>query len=832
MRYKSDNKMPSRWVVHKFGGTSIADAERYQAAGRILTSQHQPGERTAVVVSAMCGVTDALIQLVELAAVQDGSYQTKLQNLKEKHLDTVARLHLPAAGQSLAATIASDFREIEEVLRGVWITRLASERTKEFVSGHGELWSAQLLHAHLECCGHSSAWLDARQVLVVEPDSRTLAVDWRVSQEKLTNWQASRDPDFLIITGYIASTPDGVATTLKRNGSDLSASIFGALLDADSVIIWTDVDGVLSADPRRVPDAFIIPELSYQEAAELAYFGARVIHPNTMFPAIAKGIPVWIKNSFNPEAPGTKISASSPPDVPIKGFAAVEDMALINVEGTGMIGIPGVAHKLFGALRAVDVSVVMISQASSEHSICFAVPQAQAELARQTVEQTFLAEMQRGEVQTVDLTQGCCILAMVGDGMIERLGMAGKFFNALGSAGVNVRAIAQGSSERNISAVIEQHEATKALRALHSAFYLSSQTLSIGVIGTGLIGSAFLDQLNRRIATLKSRRGIDLRIRGIMNSRKMLLHDRQIELPDWPDKLSASTSEADVERFVEHVHAPHLPHAAIIDITASAELPHHYESWLAKGINIITPNKKANAGPLTSYRSLRETAQRHQRYFLYETNVGAGLPIIHTLRDLLDTGDEIIRIEGVLSGTLSYIFNSFDGRRTFSEIVREAQAQGFTEPDPREDLSGVDVARKLIILAREMGLELELDHVQLESLVPEDLRSASVQEYLSSLGRHDQAVAEMLAAARARGQVLRYVGTIDADRRVSAGLREYPFDHPFANLSGSDNIVSFQTARYNTQPMIVRGPGAGPEVTAAGVFADLLRLASFLGAPL
>ena len=832
--------MISRWVVHKFGGTSLADAERYQAAAGILLSQ-TPGERRAVVVSAMSGVTDALIQLVQLAAGQDGSYLAKLQSLKARHLDTLARLHLTAARQqSLAETIASDFREIEEVLRGAWITRLASERIKEFVSGHGELWSAQLLHAHLEGGGHSSAWLDARKVLFVEPDSRTIAVDWQLSQEKLQNWQADQHTDFLVITGYIASTHDGVATTLKRNGSDLSASIFAALLEADSVTIWTDVDGVLSADPRRVPDAFIIPELSYQEAAELAYFGANVIHPNTMFPVIGKGIPVWIKNTFKPEAPGTKISASSPSDAPIKGFAAVEDMALINVEGTGMIGIPGVAHKLFGALRAVDVSVVMISQASSEHSICFAIPRVQAELAKQTVEQTFLAEIQRGEVQTVDLREDCCILAMVGDGMIERLGMAGKFFTALGKAGVNVRAIAQGSSERNISAVIEQHEATKALRAVHSAFYLSSQTLSIGVIGTGLIGSTFLGQLSRRMVELRSLRGIDLRVRGIMNSRKMLLHDRQLELAGWEDKLRGSTSEADIEQLIKHVHADHLPHAVIIDTTASAELPRQYESWLARGINIITPNKKGNAGPLVSYRSLRETARRHQRYFLYETNVGAGLPIIHTLRDLLDTGDEIVRIEGVLSGTLSYIFNSFDGTRSFSEIVREAHAQGFTEPDPREDLSGVDVARKLIILAREMGLGLEMDAVQVESLVPEDLRSAGVDEYLSSLGAHDQLVANLLHDARARGKVLRYVGAIEVGEagevgggaRVSAGLREYPLDHPFANLSGSDNIVSFQTARYNTQPMIVRGPGAGPEVTAAGVFADLLRLAGFLGAPL
>src|SRR5215207_6336757 len=411
-----------KWTVHKFGGTSLSDAERYRAAAEILLAD-QSVERIAVIVSAMSGVTNVLIESVELAASQHATYLPKLQALENRHLETIAKLELSDAQyQSLSETISSDFNAVEEVLRGVWITRLASERIVEFVSGHGELWSAQLLHAYLEARGHSSTWLDARKVLIVEPAGNAVAIDWELSQEKIKAERA--DTDFLIITGYIAATRDGIATTLKRNGSDLSASIFGALLGADAVTIWTDVDGVFSADPRRVTDALVIPELSYQEAAELAYFGARIIHPNTMSPAMANGITVWIKNSFKPEAPGTKISASSPSDVPIKGFAAVEDMALINVEGTGMMGIPGVAHKLFGALRAVDVSIVMISQASSEHSICFAVPHAHAKLAKKTVEETFFIEIQRGEIQTVDLRDGCCILAVVGDGMIERLGMA------------------------------------------------------------------------------------------------------------------------------------------------------------------------------------------------------------------------------------------------------------------------------------------------------------------------------------------------------------------------------------------------------------------------
>ena len=820
------------WTVHKFGGTSLADADRYRAACEIVLSQRSAA-RVAVVVSAMSGVTNALIESVNLAAAHDDSYLQTLQALEDRHLQTIEGLRLGTTQSSaLTETIASDFNAIKEVLRGVWITRLASERIIEFVSGHGELWSAQLLHSYLESQSHRSTWLDARKTLVVEPNANTVTIDWQTSMQKLQVEQAHYlDTDFLVITGYIASTHDGVATTLKRNGSDLSASIFAALLSADSVTIWTDVDGVFSADPRRVPDAVVVPELSYQEAAELAYFGAKVIHPNTMSPAITHNITVWIKNTFKPDAPGTKISATSPSDIPIKGFAAVEDMVLINVEGTGMIGIPGVAHKIFGALRAVDVSVVMISQASSEHSICFAVPRVHAELARKTVHETFVVEMQRGEVQTIDLTDDCCIIAMVGDGMIEQLGVAGKFFSALGKAGINVRAIAQGSSERNISAVIEQAEATKALRAIHSAFYLSNQTLSIGVIGTGLIGGTLLHQLQTRIEELKRHRGIDLRVRGVMNSRGMILADRHLALDRWRDELAGNSQPADLESFINHVNADYLPHAVVIDATASAELTTHYESWLARGINVITPNKKSNAGPLAAYRSLRETARRHQRYFLYETNVGAGLPIIQTLRGLVETGDEVIRIEGVLSGTLSYIFNSLDGRRTFSEVVREAHSLGLTEPDPREDLSGVDVARKLIILAREMGLEVEMDAVRVESLVAEDLREGSVDQYLDSLGKHDQKMADLLSSARDKGQVVRYVGTIDANGDLSAEMRSYPTEHPFASLTGSDNIVSFQTARYNSQPMIVRGPGAGPEVTAAGVFADLLRLASFLGAP-
>ncbi|MET0647166.1 MAG: bifunctional aspartate kinase/homoserine dehydrogenase I [Pyrinomonadaceae bacterium] len=823
----------AKWVVHKFGGTSVADAARYKSVAGILLARRQNGERAAVVVSAMSGVTDALLGLVSGAAARDASYADGLRALRTRHLETAAALGLDAAREkSLAEIVEADFRELEEVLRGVWIARLQSEPIAEFVSGHGELWSARFLNALLEQQGCPSDWLDAREVLVVESDARGVAVDWEVSRGRLDKWLEGRAPDPLVVTGYVASTREGVATTLKRNGSDYSASIFAALLEASSVTIWTDVDGVLSADPRRVPDALVVPALSYQEAAELAYFGAKVIHPNTMSPVIAGGIPVHIKNTFRPDAAGTTISASSSSASAVKGFASVEGMTLVNVEGTGMVGVPGIANKLFGALRAEGVSVVLISQGSSEHSICFAVPGAQGELAKRTVEEAFISEMRRGQIQTVGLTEGCCILAAVGDGMVDAPGIAGKFFTALGRAGVSVRAIAQGSSERNISAVIDEREATRALRNVHSAFYLSHQTLSVGVVGTGLIGGTFLDQLSRRLEELRGRRSIDVRVRGVMSSRRMLLDERAVDLSNWKEDLNGSGTGADIERFAEHVLAEHLPHACIIDATSDAGVAARYAEWLDRGINVITPNKKGNTGTLAQYRAVREAARRRGRYFLYETNVGAGLPVIHTLRDLLDTGDEILKIEGVLSGTLSYIFNTFDGAKPFSQVVREAHARGYTEPDPRDDLSGMDVARKLVILAREMGTEIELEDVEVESLVPEDLRASSVEEYFESLGRHDAAVAERLNAARTRGEVLRYVGTIEPGGRVSASLRPFPLAHPFAGLSESDNVVSFRTARYNVQPMIVRGPGAGPAVTAAGVFADLLRLATFVGAPL
>ncbi len=820
-----------QWVVHKFGGTSVASAERYRHVARIIAGR--PEARRMVVVSAMGGVTDALVRAVELASRRDREYFTVVEDLRRRHREAVVELVSPSTAEELLERFERDFTDLSDVLHATWLLRSHSDRAMDLVSGFGELWSAQILAAHLREQGGDVSWLDAREVLVVSRENGSVEVDWSASSEKLTAWMDRNEPaSTLVVTGYIASTPDGLATTLGRNGSDFSASIFGALVNAKEIHIWTDVDGVMSANPRLVPDAVLLEELSYNEAMELAYFGARVIHPGTMAPAVSRGIPVFIRNTFKPENPGTRIHVGGASAFDVKGFATIENVALINVEGTGMIGVPGTAHRLFGALHEEGVSVMMISQGSSEHSICFVVPGALGDRARAAVERAFFVERHYGQVQTVELMPNCCVLAVVGDRMAGQPGVAGKFFGALGKAGVNIRAIAQGSSERNISVVIDDADASRALRAVHSGFYLSPQTLSIGIVGPGIVGGALLGQLAEQSQRLKEEFNLDLRVRAIASSRKTVYADGQLDLSRWRDLMEGEVERTDLEAFARHVHADHLPHAVIIDCTASEEVARRYADWLGRGIHVITPNKRANTAELAYYRKLREIGRQNGVRYLYETTVGAGLPIIQTLRDLVQTGDEVYSIEGILSGTLSYLFNVYDGSRTFSEIVADAKARGFTEPDPRDDLSGMDVARKVVILAREIGLSIELEDVQVEGLVPEELQNLSVPEFLESLPRHDEVMARQFEEARARGEVLRYVGAVDRDGRASARLRAYPLDHPFARIQATDNIVLFSTRRYQPNPLVVQGPGAGPEVTAGGVFADLLRLATSLGANL
>jgi aspartokinase/homoserine dehydrogenase 1 len=829
---------PSAWVVHKFGGSSVADAECFKRVAQILETL--PAGRLGIVLSACRGVTDALLGLVSRAEAQDDAWRGDLDALRVRHNTIAEALLTPDARQLYMAAFDRDRHDIEGILHTVKLTRSAAQNVRDLIAGYGEIWSTKLFREFFSTRGKRPGevkWVDARQAVVVEWGPLGPAVQWEESRAKLAALVASSSKEgafkgTLIITGFIASDRRGVQTTLGRNGSDFSGSIFGSLLDASEIHIWTDVDGVLSADPRRVPDAKVIDSLSYNEAMELAYFGAKVIHPQTMAPAVGRGIPIWIRNTFAPQKQGSLICARPDSKLPVKGITSIENIAMVNVEGAGMIGVPGTAHRLFGALREEGISVILISQGSSEHSICCAIPGVEAERAARVVAAAFDREIKEGQIQSIQVDQDLAILAVVGDGMAGLPGVSGQVFNALGSAAVNVHAIAQGASERNISVVVDGKEATRALRAVHAGFYLSPHTISIGIIGPGLVGSVLLEQIATESARLRDEFKLDLRLRGIMSSKKMLLAEQGIAVDGWKKALEASSAAADLGKFVDHLHVDHLPHTVIIDCTADENVAKQYAEWLKAGIHVVTPNKKANSGPLAYYDSLKEARRIGGSSYLYEATVGAGLPVIQTLRDLRETGDKITSVEGIFSGTLAYLFNVYDGKTPFSEIVKDAKAKGYTEPDPRDDLSGTDFVRKVIILGREMGLKLEMKDVQVESLIPAGLEKGTIDDFLNGLSKHDGEMKKRFDAAAAKGKVLRYMGRLTADGKAVVGVSELDKSHAFANIALTDNVVRYATARYNNNPLIVQGPGAGPAVTAAGVFADLLRVCSYLGARL
>jgi aspartokinase/homoserine dehydrogenase 1 len=814
-------------VAHKFGGTSVASAERMQHVAKVL--RERTGERQVVVVSAMSGVTDALIRLAGLAARRDPAWSAASLDLERKHLEA-CRVLLDGHQAATVRKLENDFAHLRDLLHALNLLGTPSAEALAYIQGLGEVFSATILAAYFNELGDPTDFLDAREVLVVRHEELGAVVEWETSRARLAEWRAAHQAPRVIVTGFVARDLEGRATTLGRNGSDYSGAIFGALFDASEVHIWTDVDGVLSADPRLVPEAVLVPELTYAEACELAYFGAKVIHPQTMQPAIARGIPLRIRNTFKPDHPGSRIAVDAAKNPPVKGITAIGNLSMVSVEGAGMIGVPGTAERVFAALHRAGISVVMISQGSSEHSICCVVENKHAARAVEVLEDAFARELGRGQIQRVTAEPEISVLAVVGEGMAGTPGIAARLFDALARAGINVRAIAQGASERNISVAIASRQASRALRAVHAGFYLSALTLSIGVVGPGQVGRALLGQVAAVADRLRREANLDLRVRAIADSRHLLAEGQSIALEDWKAKLDAAEAPADLDQLAAHVAAEHLPHALIVDCSASPRVADAYAGWLARGIHVITPNKQAGAGPVERHRAIRAAAAASGARFRYEATVGAGLPIITTLRDLLDTGDEVLAVEGILSGTLAWLFNRYDGREPFSALVEQARAAGYTEPDPRDDLSGTDVGRKLVILGRELGLSLELADVTIESLVPAALAGASREDFLAQLAVMDAPMQARHAAAAARGHVLRYVARLDREGRATVGLVELPGDHAFAHIRLTDNIVQFTTRRYRDNPLVVQGPGAGPEVTAAGVFADLLRVAQSLGA--
>jgi aspartokinase/homoserine dehydrogenase 1 len=809
-------------IAYKFGGSSLASAERIRHVAAILRAREP--QYQVVVVSAMQGVTNALIELTRLAAAGDVLWRSQLEALRLRHVES-ARALLGEQAAPVLEQLENESRSLGDLLQALVVLKSVPQGAAEWASGLGEVWNARQLAALLEC-----PLLDAREVLQVHNGEMGVQVDWEASERLLAAWRGRHDlGQRVLVTGFVARDSDGRATTLGRNGSDYSGAIFGVLFDAERIEIWTDVDGVLSADPKRVPEARVVDRMSFEEAFELAFFGAKVIHPQTLWPATRKAIPIYIKNTFNPAHPGTRIDETGAPQPPIKGITCVENLSLVEVRGAGMVGVPGTAARVFASLRGEGISATMIAQASSEHSISCAVPGAQSARAVVVLKRAFAQELEAGQLQTVQAHDDMALLAIVGDGMAGAPGTAGRLFGALGRAGINVRAIAQGGSERNITVAIDQREATRALRAVHAGFYLSPQTLSVGLIGPGQVGRALLDQLDKARARLAQTTHLELKVRAISGRGRLWTSDDHLGVA----ALDQPAAAGDLDAFANQVQADFLPHALIVDCSASDAVAARYPEWIARGIHVVTPNKHAGSGDPARYQRIFAACSEHGTRFRYEATVGAGLPVIGTLRDLLDTGDEVTSIEGIFSGTLGFLFHKFDGAEAFSTLVGQARAAGYTEPDPRDDLRGTDVARKLTILARELGWMLELADVEVESLVPAALESANVDEFLSGLSAFDEPMRERVQSAHARDHVLRYVARLDVlGKRASVRLTELPRSHPFAHTRATDNIVQFTTRRYSVNPMIVQGPGAGPEVTAAGVFADILRIAAGLGARL
>ncbi|MGV8877624.1 MAG: bifunctional aspartate kinase/homoserine dehydrogenase I [Sphingobacteriaceae bacterium] len=811
--------------ILKFGGTSVGSVQSIQTLLQILKTATDKEEKPLVVLSAMGGVTNLLVTMAERSA-EGQSYATELQDLEKRHFEVVKSLIEVKRQNPVLTRLKLLFNDLEDLLQGIYSLRELTDQTRDLVLSYGERCAAFMVAKIAEQHFPNALFVDATELIKTDSNFGQARVNKDLSELLIRAFYTEHADRLLIVTGFIASNTDGRITTLGRGGSDYTAAIFGSALNCQEIQIWTDVNGMMTADPRMVKKAFSLPELSYTEAMELSYFGAKVIYPPTMIPAFLKKIPIVIRNTFDVDFTGTVIRADCKSSkLPIKGISSVNDISIINLIGSGMVGKAGFSGRLFSLLAREQINVVLITQSSSEHSITFAVQPADAAKAQQLINQEFELELQAKKLEPPVIENALSVLAIVGENMKETPGIAGKLFHALGRNGVNVRAIAQGSSEYNISVIISRQDLAKALNAVHDAFFTElTKTLHVFCLGTGNIGSTLFNQLRQHSKFLSKHNGIQVKIVGISNTRKMVFSADGLSLETWKSTLDASEESADLDAFINRMKVMNLPNCVFVDNTASLKPITHYEAVFRSNISIVTCNKIGNSGSYQQYETFRDAARTHGVDFYYETNVGAGLPIIRTLKDLMLSGDRIIRIEAVLSGTISYIFNNFKGAASFYEVVKTAQEKGLTEPDPRDDLRGTDFMRKMLILARDAGYKLEAKDVVIENILPQNcLDARSVPDFYDALKGSESYFNDLKSQAEARGQVLRYIGQLE-NGKVAITLQMVDESHPFFMLSGSDNIISFTTERYKERPLVVKGPGAGAEVTAAGVFADLVNI--------
>lgn len=811
--------------VLKFGGTSVANADNINKVVAIVQKLIRR-DKTAVVVSAFGGVTDALLKAGTLAAAADESYKEVLANIEHRHIEAVKVLVPVAKQSSILSWVKQRCNEIEDICNGVFLLGELSDRTRDRIVSFGELISSQIVAARLKAVGADGVWKDSRELIRTDSNHGYAAVDLGVTEDNIRSYFASAAESLFVLPGFIASNAAGLTTTLGRGGSDYTAAILASALDAKVLEIWTDVSGMMTADPRLVANAKALPHISYQEAMELSHFGAKVIYPPTIQPVMNKSIPVWIKNTFEPEAHGTVIEneVARYNGNNIRGITSINKIALLSLEGSGMVGIPGFSKRLFEALAGEQINVILITQGSSEHSICVGIDEAMAADAKAVIDKAFAYEIETGKVDPLVVESGLSIVALVGDNMKSHPGVSGKMFGAIGRNGVNIRAIAQGSSERNISAVIAAADVKKAINVLHEEFFETTyKQVNLFIAGAGNVGGKLLAQLQQQLSWLQEQLRLQIRIIGIANSRKMVFSDEGINLANW--KLALEGGEAmNLDRFIEVTRSKNLRNSVFADVTANDQVAQTYERLLEKSISVVACNKVACSSAYAYYKKLKDLAREYNASFLFETNVGAGLPVIGTLNDLLRSGDSVNRIEAVLSGTLNFVFNNYDGGKSFAEVVRQAQDEGYTEPDPRLDLSGTDVMRKIMILARESGERLEMEDITNNTFMPASCMQGSVEDFYAEMARQEAHFRELYQQAVKAGKKLKFVARYE-NGKASVGLKHIDPQHDFYHLYGKDNVVLFYTNRYVEQPLVVKGAGAGAEVTASGVFADIIRAA-------
>ncbi|MGF1639254.1 MAG: bifunctional aspartate kinase/homoserine dehydrogenase I [Cyclobacteriaceae bacterium] len=815
--------------VLKFGGTSVGSPESIRQVVEIIADYQKKNISVIVVSSAVSGVTNKLLETGLKAAANDPTYTDNLKELETRHFDLVKSLMDIKKRGEVLAEVKRLLNELEDLTHGVLLLKELSPRTQDLLLSFGERLSCRIIAAYARQQGIEAAYLDARKLIKTDNNFGKARVLREITIENIKSHFTDYN-EVAVVTGFISSTERGGTTTLGRGGSDYTASIIGAALDCEEIEIWTDVDGVMTSDPRKVKKAFPLPDLSYVEAMEMSHFGAKVIYPPTIHPALERKIPLRIRNTFNPAFEGTLIhDVANKGDYLIKGISSISNISLINLQGSGMVGVPGVSSRLFSALAQSDISVILITQASSEHSICFAIEPKDATGATLAIEREFANEINIGKIDPVQVETDLCIVAIIGENMRNTPGIAGKMFESLGKNGINVVAIAQGSSELNLSVVISEADHSKALNTLHEGFFLSDvKSLNLFMIGVGLIGGTLLKQLNHQHDYLMKDQLLKINVIALANSRKMVFDENGIDLNTWREQLDEKGATSDISKFVKQMKELNLQNAVFVDCTSNSGVVDHYEEILNASISIATPNKLATSGDYALYQRLKSTAQRFGVTFRYETNVGAGLPVINTLNDLKISGDKILKIEGVLSGTLSYIFNNFKKGTKFGDVVRMAKEKGYTEPDPRDDLSGTDVARKILILAREVGYAMESDRVVIEPLLPENcLNAKSIDDFFIELENSNDYFEDLLQKATDNGKVLRYLACMENGKAI-VRLDMVDEKNPFYTLSGSDNMISYVTERYKERPLVIKGPGAGAEVTAAGVFADIVSISHFL----